>query len=410
MLVASVFSCSGAGNRPGIKSNQTSEKMIKKGTYAYDRRFLEKHIDIRELSDPGGTGSLLVSAGCQGRVMTSTTEGDSGFSFGWINYELISSGQVKEHINAYGGEDRIWLGPEGGQFALFFEQGVPFEFEHWFTPPEIDTEPFEYKGGDSQHASFSREMNLINYSGTRFRLRVERTIRIVDKAGTEEILSLEIPKNVDYLGYLSDNSITNLGAAPWTRKSGMLSIWILGMYKPSPEAVIVIPYKTDKQGGTGPVMNDEYFGKIPEERLVSENGIIYFKADGKERGKIGIGPGRITPFAGAYDAGNQMLTVVNFSFDPDVRDYVNSMWKLQEEPFRGDVLNAYNDGPLGDGSQMGPFYELESSSSAAGLKPGDTMRHVHRTFHFTGSRKGLDKICRHIFHVSLQEIEKKLHV
>jgi len=38
--------------------------------------------------------------------------GAHGFSFGWINRELIASGKAMPHINPYGGEERLWLGPE----------------------------------------------------------------------------------------------------------------------------------------------------------------------------------------------------------------------------------------------------------------------------------------------------------
>jgi hypothetical protein len=31
------------------------------------------------------------------------------------------------HINVFGGEDRFWLGPEGGQFSIFFaKDGVVY--------------------------------------------------------------------------------------------------------------------------------------------------------------------------------------------------------------------------------------------------------------------------------------------
>ncbi|UKI34190.1 MAG: hypothetical protein L6W00_12870 [Lentisphaeria bacterium] len=62
---------------------------------------------------------LVTLAEYQGRVMTSTMAGDGGPGCGWINRALIASGERTPHINAYGGEDRFWLGPEGGTvFAL----------------------------------------------------------------------------------------------------------------------------------------------------------------------------------------------------------------------------------------------------------------------------------------------------
>ena len=48
--------------------------------------------------------------------------------------------------------------------------------------------------------------------------------------------------------------------------------------------------------------------------------------------------------------------------------YVNGQWGPQEDPFAGDVINSYNDGPVEDGSIMGPFYEIETSSPG-GLAP-----------------------------------------
>ena len=75
--------------------------------------------------------------------MTSTAEGDAGFSFGWINRELIASGKILPHINAFGGEERLWLGPEGGQFSIFFRKGKSFVYEDWQTPAFLDTAPFE---------------------------------------------------------------------------------------------------------------------------------------------------------------------------------------------------------------------------------------------------------------------------
>jgi hypothetical protein len=80
------------------------------------------------------------------------------------------------------------------------------------------------------------------------------------------------------------------------------------------------------------------------------------------------------------------------------------MWELQKEPFKGDVLNSYNDGPLADGSQMGPFYELESSSPAAQLKSGESLRHLHQTYHFQGDETTLNEIVIKIFGVSLEII------
>jgi len=71
------------------------------------------------------------------------------------------------------------------------------------------------------------------------------------------------------------------------------------------------------------------------------------------------------------------------------------------------VVNAYNDGPVAPGAKpLGPFYELETSSPAAALNPGESLSHVHTTIHLQGEEKDLDPIARKILGVSLEEIKQ----
>jgi hypothetical protein len=90
------------------------------------------------------------------------------------------------------------------------------------------------------------------------------------------------------------------------------------------------------------------------------------------------------------------------------REYINSAWEIQENPFSGDAMNSYHDGPLEDGSQMGPFYELETSSPAAALKPGESLSHVQYTLHITGDKKLLNKVAMKALGVSMKTIENSL--
>lgn len=57
---------------------------------------------------------------------------------------------------------------------------------------------------------------------------------------------------------------------------------------------------------------------------------------------------------------------------------------------------------------MGPFYELESVSPAAFLKPGESLIHHHAVFHFTGDEKGLNTIAEKVLGVSLESIKSAL--
>ena len=373
-----------------------------------DLAFLEAHTKPVVLAGPDGQAQVAVNPDLQGRVMTSTASGPDGLSFGWINRELLTSGVNNPHINAFGGEDRFWLGPEGGQFSIFFKKGDPFDLDHWWTPPAINEGAFDIAAQDKGRIHFRKVMRLANYSGTEFDLEVNREVRLLGAAEVAA-LGVPVPAGVKMVAYASDNSITNIGAAAWTKDTGLLSIWILGMFNPSPETTIVIPFKPGPEAELGPTVNDAYFGKVPADRLVvrEKEGVLFFSGDGKFRSKIGISPARVKPFAGSYDAASEVLTIVHLTVPAGATDYVNSMWEIQEKPFAGDVVNSYNDGPAAPGAKpLGPFYELESSSPAAALGPGGTLRHVHTTMHFQGSDKALDAIARKVLGVGIEEIEK----
>jgi hypothetical protein len=371
-----------------------------------DVAFLEAHTKSVVLTGKGGLAQVAVNPDLQGRVMTSTAAGPDGFSFGWINRELIASGQNNLHMNAFGGEDRFWLGPEGGQFSIFFKKDDPFDLEHWFTPPPINEGAYDVMAQDVDRIHFRKSMHLVNYSGTEFDLELNRVIRLLAE---DEVRALGIPApgEVRMVAFASENSITNSGPAPWTKDTGLLSIWILGMFNPSPETTVVIPFDPGPEEELGPAVNDTYFGKVPADRLIVGDGVLFFSGDGKYRSKIGISPRRVKPFAGSYDAAKKVLTVVHLTVPEGVTDYVNSMWEIQENPFGGDVVNSYNDGPAAPGAKpLGPFYELESSSPAAALSPDETLTHIHTTIHFQADDgAALDEIARAIFGVGIAEIE-----
>lgn len=372
-------------------------------SFGYDAAYLSEYQSAIVLSSPDSQAQILVCPAYQGRIMTSTAGGRMGKSYGWLNYNQISAAETSEHINAYGGEDRFWMGPEGGQFSIFFAPGSEFVYDQWQTPAAIDSEPFELVSKASDRALFRRQMVLTNYSGVPLSLTVERELRLLDRTGAEALLGRAIPSGLRMVAFQSENAITNTGTEAWTREGGALSIWILGMFKPSPTTTILIPYREGPDEELGPVVNDAYFGVVPEERLHIEPGRIYFRGDGRLRSKIGVSPKRALPFAASFDAAGGLLTIVHFSLPDEPADYVNSMWELQEDPFSGDVVNSYNDGPV-NGQMMGPFYELESSSPAAFLDPRQTMRHIHSTLHLEGDPELLSEITRHLFGVDTGHI------
>jgi hypothetical protein len=385
-------------NTSNDKSDSASESKYSKGTFGFDLAFLKKHQkDLIVLKD--GEAQVVLSPQYQARVMTSTAEGIGGSSFGWINHEHIASGKFNAHMNAYGGEERFWLGPEGGQFSIFFKKGDKFDIEHWQTPLVIDTVSYDLVEKNATKASFKKEFEIENYSGTKFNIRVNREIVLINKSEAERKLNIQL-KDVKWVGYQTVNDVTNIGTKDWDKSKGVLSIWLLGMMNASPSNTIIIPFRY----GMGHKINDAYFGKIQAERLKKLDSVLLFKADANSRGKIGVPPEALIPMAGSYDAKNKVLTILQFDYNGE-KEYVNSMWEIQKFPYKGDALNAYNDGKNDKGTQLGQFYELESSSPAIALKRNQSLRHTQRTFHFLGNEKQLNIISKQLLGVELKNIE-----
>ena len=88
--------------------------------YGAVRDFLVAHTKVVEL-----TGEQRPAGGHLPRVSRPGHDIDrrpilEGRSLGWVNKAFIEKGDKDPHFNNYGGEDRLWLAPEGGPYSLWF--------------------------------------------------------------------------------------------------------------------------------------------------------------------------------------------------------------------------------------------------------------------------------------------------
>lgn len=384
-----------------LNSSCQKETLSNKGSFGYDVDFLQQYqslVILQAADNP--KAQIAVVPQYQGRVMTSTSNANEGTSYGWINYDLIESKQHVPHMNAFGGEDRLWLSPEGGQYSVYFQQGNVFDYENWQTPPVIDTDAYEIVAQSEASVSFHKKASLVNYLGTPLDFDIDRTITIFTTAQIQQNLGIEDLSALQVVGYESVNTLTNTGTA-WSTEKGLLGIWILGMFQPTPKTTIIVPYTLANSDTLH--LTDNYFGTIPTDRLRVTPSAILLKADGKYRSKIGLSAVSALPIAGSYDAGKGILTIVQYDLDASQK-YMKSTWQLHDNPFDGDALNAYNDGPLEDGTQMGPFYELESSSPGIALQTNESLKHTHRTYHFEGSPAVLTKLSKQLLGIALEDL------
>jgi len=394
LLFAGLTSCQPPKDKP-------IESQYPKGSFGYDLDFLRQKDSVIVLNSKDGNGQVIISPKYQAKVFTSTADGAKGKSFGWINYKTFDQKSLDAHMNAYGGEDRLWLGPEGGKFAFFFKPGTKMVFDYWHTPAAFDFESWKLTSKSDKKASLSKSTRVLNYAGVVFVLNVVRDIQILEPGDIKNMLGVNFDSKVKSVAFSTTNTIINTGPVAWDKKTGAPCLWNLDMFSPSAKTVIVVPYDNN---ATGKVATTDYFGQIPPDRVKYSNGILLFKADGKSRGKLGMPPNRAKTMAGSYDAQNNVLTIASFDMDPKAT-YLNQEWRTDRDPFIGDAVNAYNDGPLANGTQMGPFYEIESVSPAAFLKPNEGLTHKHSVFHFTGDKDELNQIALKTLGISLQAIQ-----
>jgi hypothetical protein len=387
------------------------------GTFGEDVDFLRAHTEVRVLKDGAGRAQLVVAPAWQGRVMTSTAGGAAGTSYGWINYDLVKKGiapaaerqGLEKHIHVFGGEERLWLGPEGGQFAIYFKPSEKnYTFDNWQTPALIDTEPFEVTAHTADSIALRKSGVLLNNSGAEFKLRLERTVRLLDRAALAKLLGAALPEQVAVVGYQTENNLINAGTSPWRAETGTLSIWLLGMLKHGARTVVAIPVRRGDEQQLGPPVNTDYFGVVGPDRLKITPAALFFKADGQYRSKIGIPPKRCLPVCGSYDPDRRTLTIIQFNLPDDAArlPYVRSQWKVHEQPYAGDVINSYNDGAPEPGAKpLGPFYEIESSSPALPLAAGASLKHIQSTIHLEGAPAQLAPIAKQVLGIELADIE-----
>ena len=368
-------------------------------TYQDDLAFLRDNTEIVELS--AGEARLAVAPAFQGRAMTSTLAADAGSSFGWLNRPFIAAGAEDPVFNNYGGEDRFWLGPEAGQFGLWFTEGEPFDLDHWKTQPGLHAPAYEVAQRSDSSVTMKVRFDVTNYSGARFDCRLERTISLIDAGAA---LGVDVPQGIRSVAFQSANVLTNAGPAAWQPDTGLVSIWILGMMKGLANGKVIAPYLPGSESELGPKACVDYFGQIPADRCRIIDDCVWFKVDGLYRSKIGLSPARARNVFGSYDPLLPALTIVKYDLPPDAarRPYVNSMWELQDDPYAGDAVNSYNDSGTDAGEPT--FYELESSGPALALAPGQSATHTHRTCHLTGEAEALALMARQLLGVTLGEI------
>ena len=382
-------------------------------TFGEDLEFLNQHLETIVLRNAEGAAVVVVPE-YQGRTMISTNAGDHGSSYGFINYGAVESNVIDPQINLYGGEDRLWVSPEGGQYSIYLEPGAEMSFANWRTPASLDSEPFSLQTKTDSSVSMTKDALFTNWSGTKFNVQMDRTVVLLDSATAGEKVGVDFSK-VKLVAHESHNTLINRGDAAWDPETGLIGLWLICMSKPGAKATLFVPFnlEADESPTDDDIVTANYFGDLDETRLKvdRENKILYFLGDGNLRSKLGLNFARVTSTMGSWDEDRQVLSIVNFNL-PDsapANGYSNNLWEMQDEPYAGDVINCYNDGVNDSGTSMveGGFYEMETVSPALALAPGEGYTHIQRTLRMEGDRAELSAITKSLFGVDLDQISSQ---
>lgn len=365
-------------------------------SFGYDVKLMARHHQPIVLQ--AGKAKVAVLGEYQGRVMTSTSEGDNGFSYGWFKHEALKNGKVTENNAILGGEDRLWYGPETGRFSVIFKPGTARTVENISMPDAMSILPFDVSKLSKSAVTFTKNIHLQNHSGFIFEAAIARTISIFDNKNIEQNLGVDLDEKMSAVGFRAESSMTNIGKENWRKETGLLSLWDISGLKHSEHNTVVMPLRGTLKEVTA------YFTPTLDSHTKIIDGVAYYNADANYMNKIGIPPQNTKPILGSFDAVRNILTIVQFKFDdtPDAL-YVNSVWTDEPAPYGGDVINIFNDGAAG-GKPFGPFYELESSSNALELNVGENQEHYQNTYHFSGDVKALNALALQLLGVSLADI------
>ena len=219
-----------------------------------------------------GAARVAVVPAWQGRVMTSTAAGRPRPSYGWTNDELVASGAANARTSTpSAARTGFWLGPEGGQFSIFFQKGDPFDLEHWQTPPLVDTERLARRGEERPARRLppgGPPRQLLGH-GSR---RADRPDGPPPRRRGRGAAARRARARRRPMGRLrvGEPAHERRQAARGRRRTASSRSGSSACSSRRPATTVVVPYREGPETELGPVVNDAYFGKVPADRLVAQ--------------------------------------------------------------------------------------------------------------------------------------------
>jgi hypothetical protein len=348
-----------------------------------DVNFLSRNVYTIVLTDLHGQAQIAVVPQFQGTVMTSTAEGAHGQSYGYFDHDLIKSRAFNPHFNLYGGEDRLSVGPSGGQYSVNFPAGADFTPENLQVPAPLDREAFDVVERAADHLTLQKKFSVTNYSNKTFQLRLTRTIRVLTREDSWRQLGATGSEDLNIVAFESKNQIVNASHIPWRKEEGLLNLSVTGMFARTSDVALVLPTRTPAQSAEPGVV------ALPAALVTSA----------ANPAKTTLSPKNTKGLVGSFDPATSTLTIVQFMPIQPNGLYMAGDWKIQPHPYAGDAATV-------SGGPANAFFMLSTSSPAFELDAWQAAGQPFtvRTFHIRGRAALLDPVAHAVLGVSLEDI------
>ena len=338
-----------------------------------------------------GDGLTAICPRMGGRIVAASVAGPEGRNPFFVNPVDVRGEAGAEKLVFRGGlGGRDWLGPEGcGDMSFYFRQG-PLTMENWYVDDRQSLPAMRVAEQSPEIVTTVGEIHMPNLRGNLFDIELTQAMRLMKD--TEEALGVELPAETKCVSFERTTTFKNIGTAAWDEKYGQAMIWFLLMLRGSDDFFIVAPIK---DGGGREVIDYEFDGgPIGPDRLQvrQDRKYLWYKGDGRGRGKIGQTPARAAGIAYGLDLDHEMLTVLTYDVDPEAA-YLDNRWTEKAHASGGDVMDAYNNFAETE-ALPGRFCEIEAVSPALALRPDESAALVTSTTFIQAKRATLLEVIQ----------------
>ena len=319
--------------------------------------YLVQKTSVIELYDQLG-GRIAVCPDWNGKVLTSTSSGLEGDSFGYINVQAIDT----ECFEDFGGEDQWTISPSVYSFAV--------------------------EDIKENKAVLQRVLRMADANGTPVECHLTRSISLLSRKNIGALFgdavadSLE-QSDVSVISFHSENTIR-------TQEKAWIACRQRGMFNTSPHTFVIVstppenfvlePFRADI----------DYLGSSPHGRIRHLSQALLIRADGHGRCQVTMPYSVSPPIFGAVELRSGTLTL--WTFD------------LPEESHQEDKIRIYNPGRCHSSEpDWATYYEMNCFSAVQELQPEHSLTYCQCTVHLTADNALLDGIVRQVFGVSLKD-------